>query len=358
MDIIRLNKTDLLDFIQSDFFSTSDQIPISTIRALSQIANPRARKEDILLIVVRDEGKLSGYLGILPDDIFGEENTIHCGWISCIWVSPDQRGNSLGKKMLHLAYQEWKGHLLGTEFVPALENMYRKSGYFEVFKLYAGKRFYFSFDFQRWLPPRHSFWNRSKPVLRFVDNFMNGLVWNLRTKPGSDHHQYRVEKIPEDINVLIDQTDQSLNAFKRRYTEIDWLYSNPWISPEYTPETERYYFSVFDPTYRQWLYQYRNAAGELECFMFLSKRNKTLKIPYFFCKKNRIDWAIDLIHQLILEHRISTLVSWQQSIIHELTKSPFKLFQKKAFRVYMVSKSLTPFLRDTIQDGDGDCGFV
>ena len=75
-EIIKLNKLELSIYIKSERFLNAPVLPISEHRALSQIKNPKALKDDVLLLLTYDNEKLIGYLGILPDDIFLNETQL------------------------------------------------------------------------------------------------------------------------------------------------------------------------------------------------------------------------------------------------------------------------------------------
>ena len=51
MDLKRYNKAELKKELDSNFFWENDVMPITKHRALSFINNPRANKDDILLII-------------------------------------------------------------------------------------------------------------------------------------------------------------------------------------------------------------------------------------------------------------------------------------------------------------------
>ena len=103
MNIVTLNKSQLLQFINSDEFNTLPNIPISYIRAVSHINNPRANENDVLLILIYLDFGLAGYLGIVPDLIFKNDKPEKIGWMSCIWVHQNARGKGLAKTLTNKA---------------------------------------------------------------------------------------------------------------------------------------------------------------------------------------------------------------------------------------------------------------
>lgn len=90
-----LNKQLLSQYISSNDFGSQQTLPISKHRALSQINNPRAEENDVLLILAKEEGQVLGYTGVLPDMLF---DSIKFGWLSCLWVSEEARGKNIGTR--------------------------------------------------------------------------------------------------------------------------------------------------------------------------------------------------------------------------------------------------------------------
>ena len=80
-------KQDLHNFISSEQFDSLDHIPISKHRAISQINNPRASHDDIILIAIFDKNVLLGYLGVLPDFVYDANECHKVGWLTCFWIN-------------------------------------------------------------------------------------------------------------------------------------------------------------------------------------------------------------------------------------------------------------------------------
>jgi hypothetical protein len=359
MELKAYTRATLHDWVHSDAFADAAEIPISKIRALSHIANPRASDSDILLLCWYGEHQLMAYLGLLPDHIFDNEgNKQRFAWLSCIWVHPKQRGQRLSHKLLDIAFEKWQGRLVGTEFVPSLEYMYRKSGLFPLFKRYKGVRMYRRLHLSAWLPPRHQFWHKIRPGLKFIDTTFNRLLDVVTVKPTADFKKYLVSFIPEDIEQLIAKCGNK-NAFHRGKTELDWIIKFPWISTLPDADQNRYHFSVYDPTFRQDILAVRNEFGKLESFALLTLRNRVLKTSYLFCLPHAKSMLQSLIAAYMHEYRVTVLLSW--NIKEPAQKSQGLLdrkFNRSAIRTYMATENLAPLLQEQIQDGDGDCVFT
>ena len=106
IDIKLLNKKLLIEFINHSNYNTLDIVPITEHRALSQIQNPRLHENDILLLLAYKEKELVGYLGVLPDKINFNNKFEKCGWLSCLWVKPEQRGFQIAKLLLDKCFEE------------------------------------------------------------------------------------------------------------------------------------------------------------------------------------------------------------------------------------------------------------
>lgn len=69
IEIKLLNKAALRSYIDSETFQNAPVIAISKHRAASQISNPEATEDDILLLMAFENDNMVGYLGVLPDKI-------------------------------------------------------------------------------------------------------------------------------------------------------------------------------------------------------------------------------------------------------------------------------------------------
>ncbi len=82
MVIKEYSLSDLAQLVLSGDFWRGEVIPITTHRALAQIRNPRARPEDVALLVAYDGDRICGYIGVLPELIFLKGRTHMVGWLT------------------------------------------------------------------------------------------------------------------------------------------------------------------------------------------------------------------------------------------------------------------------------------
>ena len=108
IDFKILNKEGLETFINSKEYFNLKTLPITKHRAISHIKNPRADKDDILLILAFEENDIVGYLGVLPDRLFlSDEKSYKCGWLSCFWVDYSVRGKGIGEQLIRKSLELW-----------------------------------------------------------------------------------------------------------------------------------------------------------------------------------------------------------------------------------------------------------
>jgi GNAT superfamily N-acetyltransferase len=358
MELIGYNRENLLQLIDSPDFDRVPNIPISRIRAISQCNNPRALDSDILLMCIWENQSLLAYLGMLPDDLQDGPESVHFAWLSCLWVNPDHRGRQLSKKLLHAAADAWRGNLMGTEFVPSLGAMYQRSGLFAPFKWYQGKRIYLRFYLEAWLPPKNRFWQFIKPLLRRADQALNYFIKSKKRTLPLSYQDFRVHEIPQDVAQWFKRFHGD-NAFGRSAPDLNWILQFPWIHTEPDGDEKRYHFSVYDPSFRQVALVISSNTGEVEGFTILIHRNKTIKTTYLYCLPEQAGTMASIIEDYAWQHQAAVILTWQKPLIEHFQKSGYPgWLTRDAVRIYMAAPTLSPLLKKSIQDGDGDCAFT
>ena len=213
MNIRLIRIKDLPDFLQSEEYQTMPVIPISRHRGLSHACNPRAKPEEVALVLVYVEEKLMGYLGFVPDTIHLDEQQFNLGWMSCIWVSPDARGKGIAKAMLKKGFEAWEDHVIVTEFTEIAKNIYQRYGDFMDLTISKGVRAYLCANLAYLLPSKRPALRQIRPILKGVDfllNVPNALrlkiyAWTRKQQKGSIEY--------------LSEIDAETEAFIRQYQE-------------------------------------------------------------------------------------------------------------------------------------------
>ena len=366
IEIQSLNKEQLTEFVHSDRFRRLPNLPISAHRAASQACNPRAREDDILLLLAWWNNELVGYLGVLPDQYFvNDQQSYPCGWLSCLWVSEAHRGQSIAKLLVTRGAETMGGHILITEFTHHAKQLYDKLGLFSDLKISTGIRLYRRLELHRLLPPKRPFFRKIMPLLRLTDHLgnavINALSQLLKPQTPSLQYAYTTEITPE-IQAFIAKNQQH-ELFRRGQTELNWALKNPWIHAGHQDENSRkYYFSSVDHTFDYIGVTAYDAEMNLVALLLFAKRNHTLKLPYCYCSTAHIPPVAEIIDFHLHLWNIKTFTTFHPQLVeHYHATRTAALHKKNLKRHYIATKPMTENLNGRtfqIQDGDGDCFFT
>jgi predicted N-acetyltransferase YhbS len=363
IEIKKFNPKDLNQYIHSEEFKDSAVIPISYHRAISQINNPRAHDDDVLLFVAYEEGEMAGYLGALPDDYFTKENVkVHLAWMSCLWVDPVHRGKKIAQNLIQSCFEAWDHRIILTEFTTEAGSLYQKIDFFDPWFALKGRRWYIQSDLAFILPPKHRIFHKLKPVLKVVDRSLNAIM-SIRNIFDYTQNKLLEEStnLSEEVISVLKHTHNS-SGFKRSSKELTWLMQFPWVlEGENEKETQRYHFTSYSNQFNCATVYIKDSADNTCGLMIYTIRNGHLKIPYFshFCPPDLLSRTIQ---NIIKKHRVKTMTLYSQDLIAYLQKNKsIQSFSKEISRKYLISKNLSPIMPSKeamIYDGDGDCAFT
>jgi len=366
IELRRLDRRALAEFIATEAYRELPQLPISRHRARSQIANPRARPEDVLLILAWREDRLLGYLGLLPDALWdrnGRPRSV--AWMSCIWVDANERGQGIARRLVEDALEACGGRLLATGFTAPARRLYDKLGAFTDLATLPGRRWYLRSALAALLPPKHSLFARSKGILGVLDRLANAVL-DLRLHFGRPAlGSFRLEYVTY-IDTGLEQyirecSEQSL--FRRAQPELNWLLGNPWIlqAPEPDDYARRYAFSALARQFAQTGVKVYGRDGRLLAFLVFTLRDGHLKLPYAFWTDGGLEAAARVVRWHWAAWRADLFTTFQPKLAEALRAKTWPaLAQRAQGRGYLIGKGLAASLPEafTIQEGDGDVGFT
>lgn len=361
METKTYNKRELREFINSNFYKELHNIPISKHRAVSQVNNPRADENDILLVATYDGKKLVGYLGILPDYLFTDGKTEKVGWLTCFWVDNDYKSKNVAANLFLRVIRAWDQKIMITNIVPDLEPVYQKTKIFQptIYKL--GFRGYVRFSLSAILPPKHHFFRKIVPALKLADIILNLPVdlklTFFKTFKTDIQFEYLKKLSEEDENFITRTREPNWNL--RGIEEINWIISNPWIiqSPA-NQESRRYYFSSVSKQFFYQVLRVKNNRNETIALAVLLVRNKNLSTPYLFCTESGWEPLGKIIINTMNELKINMFTTFHGKLANTLKtlRTPF-IFSKTIKKPYLISKKFEFITELNFQDGDGDCAF-
>jgi GNAT superfamily N-acetyltransferase len=352
-----LNKKDLEKFVLSGAFQTFDFLPITKHRAWSQIKNPNAAEDDILLTLAFEDEQLAGYLGTFPDELILNNNPLKYAWLSTLFVSENFRGKRIAQQLLEKVFEKYDDKIAITEFTKEAESLYAKTKNFDYITPKIGKRFYFKTDFETLIPNKKPKLLSLKPVFKIADSLVNTAI-SFRLKLA------KKRKVNFEISQIIDEESvKFVDPFpKNRNAEnLRWILQNPWIL-EGNKGIENYQFSSCSKEFNYYWIKIFDKNKVLKTVALLQTRNLNLKIPYLFSLDNLDEFA-SFLEDFISEKKIKTLISYHPKLNEKLSKKKFpKLYQKEAERRYLFHKELIKSLPENyqpnFQDGDGDPVFT
>ena len=358
---IKLNE--LEEYIQSSDYLNSDIHPISKHRANSYITNPRSKKENTVLILAKQNGKLLGYIGILPDYIKKIE-PIYFGWFSCLWLGENSRGLGIANELIKKAIEAYNSNIILTEFVPSLYDKYKKIGLFDFEYTLIGTRIYIKSTLRFILTKKHPNLTLLKPFLGFLDLFINlgmqavNFISLRNTK----------ETIYSELTSFDDESIEFINKFNqnkifnRSITELNWIIKYPWIlSPKSLyPESNKYYFSSIADKFEYKIVKVNNFEKRIVGVLFFTNRDGHLKLQYAYYNHSDIHNVMEAILSYCFNKDFHTCSIYDKHISALLQKNSGIILKKKIYRKYLISNELKNQFEDNsiIEAGDGDCVFT
>lgn len=362
--IKKIALNNIIEFIHSKEYNTFKNKPISHARALSYINNPHANKTDIVLFMAFIQNELVGYRTVFADVLYEENHKIKFAWLSGNWTHPNHRRKKISTLLFKEVAKEWDNKLMYSNYAEASKLVYDKTNQFKTIKALRGKRYYRRFCFAELLPNKHIFFKKIKYILKGLDYFLN-IFLLLKPQNKIDLSNYKIEKI-KNWNSL--EIKEFLNPykkeelFKRDLNTYNWIINFPWIKTDTQTAqfSKKYYFSSYAKVFKNDFYVLKKNSNII-AIINISKRDKQLKIPYFYGAIENIQPVIQLIFKQCKEHQIDYLTVYNTKINQELNKHKF-LFNKDFTQNFIATKTLTEKYQKIdkmkIQTGDGDTVFT
>lgn len=367
MEIRRLNKKGLKQFINSDEFHSMPVIPITKHRALSHLSNPRASDDDVLLLLAVEENRMLGYLGILADFLYNRDAVYKVGWLSASWVDPSIRRQGIAGKLLCDALDAWNNHILVADWVPDSFGVYQKSGAFTDLACKEGIRAYLRFNLRESLPLKKTFLR--KIILSGAERILNILgsprlyYHSLVFRNDADSYE-KIDRIDDESAEFMSRWKNS-EMFRRSKEELMWILKYPWVlerSPECPTPDRRFHFSSVCNEFRSEIIKIRDSRNEMIAFLMLTVRNKSLQIPYLYYHSDQFASVAQFLYLYMYEKKIKGITLFDARVSDYILTNRTPFISKQKTKIpYIITKSLAEKLANggmIIQDGDGERAFT
>jgi len=354
LKLIRIGELEA--FLASEVYRRAEHCPITRHRALSQVQNPAAEKDDpaLLLAIIAEE--IVGYVGFLPDHLNGEK----VFWNSCWWAATAYRRLAM-PLFLHFIKQADENVLL-TDMPSHTLNIIQKLRFFEMRQLEAGLTIYWGIKLSNWIPRRFPALSSVRPVWRLLDNGVNSILrfyFRLRKK----RLQLEAQPIdkPEASDIAFINQHSSEELIGRGAKELEWIVNDPWVLPE-SECAYNYDHYHFTATARRVHFQfYRLTKNGQACALLLTRIiDQHLFVPYAYYEKESLPEVLNFVQQLALENTCVSTHSfrpdWKEYWLKNRSRFLFSKTVSRSFAFHQKLSSLIPG-KVILQDGDGDVAF-
>ncbi len=364
MQILEITISELQDFTNSSLWKQLNPKPVSALRAISQANNPRAKAEDIALIIAFDNDVLVGLVGLLPDWLNGNEMfPIYSN--SCWWAHPE-KGKHLAIPLFLKAFSVCNQRMFMTDCTPHTLQILKKTNWFDFPETPAGMRGYLNFKLSELIPAKFPSAKKLIPLLKLSDRFLNLLlrpyqkIQLKRLSRNCPELEYP-QTLDQELTVFI--TKHSVGEFTRRSgSDLQWILQFPWVktTDNGVGETIDYPFSYIIGNFRQQWVKILD-SGKLIGLMLISVRDGQLKIPYAYFDDRHSGLVLNAIYYQALSLKVDVLTVFNVRLVNEMKQKnhPF-VFRKDVKRLMAVSKTLSDSYQQypSFQDGDGDVVFT
>lgn len=364
LSIKNISLGELESYIHSEEYKNSSFVPISLLRAISHINNPRSRPEDWCLFLAYDDNKCIGYLGALPDTLYAGDVAEKVSWLSCMWILPEYRRHGIALKLLKHAYEILDGKVLITNYIPQSKHAFDKTNQYVDLKTLKGIRGYLRTDFEQILVRKNKKLAPVRPLLKMIDFSIN-LVLNVRLglklkSIKTSCKYFEIQSIDGSLAEFIRKKTQ-YSLFQRRADEFSWFMKYPWVKKvkEISPEAKRYHFSQEGKDFKQWFFKIEQ-NNIIVGFIILSRFNGELRTPYLLFDEEAVEDIAGLIARLAIQNRIRTYISTNEMLNHCLIKTGIFFHRKVSEHGFIVGKNLQHLIVGDVVvfDGDGDGAFI
>ena len=343
-------------------------VPITKHRALSQIRNPRAKPEDVVLLVANDESRVVGYIGILPDLIFLNGETRRVGWLTAWWADPLPKYAGVGFMLMIKALQLYHGEIGASGFSADAKKVYEASKQFVGIGQSIRIRTLLRSNLREILPRKAARLNKAKWLLAIFDSLINAFC-NLRLQLWKSRLGIRetlqIEYIAE---VDLETADfigrlQSREFSRRGAAEMNWIAKHPWVlaAPIAGNSNRAFYFSTDARESDCFMMKVFSADKRMIGFVMLRLIDGNLTVPFCYMSKQYANEMFRVVGEHAVALGAHTLTICRAELRQSLTRLKFPYIARaEDLRSWILGSVYKAKIEGNFetQDGDGDCAFL
>jgi hypothetical protein len=367
MEIKVFTVADLKTALLSEDFWLTKTLPITKHRALSYSRNPRADKDDPVLLVAYQDSQVIGYLGILPDKIFVNNAVYKFGWLTSWWVDPSCATTGVGTVLLFKALNAYQQQLGVSGSSKEARKALDASQKFIAVKSLKGLNISFRLNVTGAILGKFPTLKPFRVLFKIFDDVMDEIV-NLRGffwKRGNDICQRLsfeyLSCIDEETGQFIQRHHQH-DLTRKGKADLNWMMMYPWIlsAPLKDSPAKRYYFSSRSERFYYLGVKVFEHNNEMVGFFMLKVRDDRMSVVYsYFESQHALSVTAAVVyHTLAMDVRALSL--YDEQLVASFSELGCPCWSVKAVsRGFSLSKALTdiPLTDYRLHGGDGDLAF-
>jgi len=361
MQIISYTKIQLQGFIDDEFFKVLSKIPITYHRAVSQVNNPYASDEDVLLWAAYEKASLVGYVGVLPDLISLENNKRKIYWLSCFWIDESFRNNNLASQLFFLLLRQYKNQLYISNFLFSLENIYQNLGIFKPTQYLIGSTFYLRFCFAPLVQARYANMKLLVLIYGFIERSLNVIMILKKLFTRKVNVKIKLEEnctLDDELEHFISYFSSTNKKVVRNIQHFNWILTYPWVlNGKSDLDSSRYYF-----TSKAAYFEHRTVkfylSNKLSGFVFLTLKNKSLKVCYIYANDECVCHIADYLISCAEILKLNEIIVYDNQLIKHLKIRRGKFLYVRNIKQAYIFPENDDITASVFQFGDGDAVFT
>jgi len=367
MEIKAFTVAELKAALASEAFWLSDPLPITKHRALSYCRNPRAAEDDPVLLVAYREGRIIGYLGILPDKIFVGDEGHKLGWLTSWWVDPAYAHAGVGAILLFKALNAYNQRVGVSGSSRQARQALKASQKFMPLNPLRGLDIRLRLNatgmVERRMPAMRIFRAAFKSFDALSDEVVNlrSFIWQRRNRHCCNLAFEYISAVDEETDLFIKGHHQQ-DLTRKEKSDLSWIMNNPWIvsAPRKDSTGQRYYFASRAGRFFYLGVKVFEQPKEMIGFLLLKIRDERMSVVYAYFDSSHAEYiaAAAWNHALAMDAGILSLYDEQLTASFNRLGCPCWKARKKT-RGFSLSKAFAglPLTDRRLQGGDGDLAF-
>jgi hypothetical protein len=319
------------------------------------------------LLVAYQDKRVIGYLGILPDKIFGNCAASKIGWLTSWWIDPHCATTGVGAVLLFKALNAYRQNIGVSGGSRNARKVLHASRKFPVSTNLRGLDIRLRFNVTKTVLRKVPAMKIFRVFLRIFDVAMDEIVnlrkslWEQRDNLGRNLTFEYISSIDEETDRFIQRHHQN-DLTRKGKAELSWIMSYPWIlsAPSKDSAAGRYYFSSLCTRFSYLGVKVFERNHALVGFFILKVRDNRTSVVYsYFEDRHAPSIAAAVVHHT-LAMDAAVLSLYDERLVAGLSEIRFPFWSSKtASRGFYMTKMFAdiPLSEYRLHGGDGDLAF-